>query len=83
VKLETYRVRLTDTDTKVRTILKSPPCVAGSLEARSAANSFFKSLAEDPNLMNCGDRVFQNFKMYHDGTNWVAELEAINTTPKG
>jgi hypothetical protein len=38
---------------------------------------FLQTLANNPDILMCGGRRFQQMVIRHDGTRWVADMEAI------
>lgn len=60
--------------------IESDPCVVGSLESRFFQFDLISKLANQPDLSTCGSVDFQRMLMYHNGSCWVAEFEAIVET---
>lgn len=38
---------------------------------------FLRNLLDTPNTLTCGPSIFQKLVIYYNGSNWVAEAEAV------
>lgn len=67
-------------ETRHRTVVETDPCIHGTVHARMVRQELLGYIAQDPNFSQCGGYDFQTMKMFHDGTKYVVEFEAIVTT---
>jgi hypothetical protein len=54
-------------------------CEPGTQKARMEQMRLLRTLAETPELQNCGYFAFQKMNMRHTGEVWVIELEAVGS----
>lgn len=64
-----------------RTVVETDPCVKGTLESRMIRHELLKYIAEDPFFSQCGGVDFEKCRIWHDGTRWTAEFEAVVMKP--
>lgn len=60
-----------------RTRIEDLPTPEGSEEARVRQFHFVQELAQNWSLLACGMQMFQRLSIYHSGSAWVAEAEAV------
>ena len=72
------------TETKVgehqiryRTRIEDDPSNQGSDEARVRQYLFMQQLVNTWTLLTCGLQMFQTLRVFHSGTCWVGEAEAV------
>lgn len=58
--------------------LDSDECSKGTQLARFLQFEMLRTIATDPSITACGLNDFQTLRMYHDGSKWVIDLEAIS-----
>lgn len=63
-----------------RTVVETESCTIGTLHSRLVRHELLKYIAEDPFFSQCGGVDFEKARIWHNGTGWVAEFEAV--TPK-
>ena len=61
----------------------SDPCRIGAPESKIRQYQLLQAIAEMPDLTTCATESFQTLHVYHDGTAWVAEAEAVVSDPTG
>lgn len=61
---------------RYRTRIEDEESAQGSQEARIRQYHFMLELVNNWALLYCGLETFQEIKIYHSGTCWVAEAEA-------
>ena len=57
--------------------IESGSCEWGSMLCKERRQHLLASLAEDPNLLLCGDQYFQKMSLTHNGEKWIVEAEAV------
>lgn len=76
------KVQISDTETRYLTRVFSDPVAENTHEAYQAQFQFLADLGFHRQISLCGDGPFQRMRMFHDGTCWVAEFEAVRGPPK-
>lgn len=63
--------------TLYRVVLESDECYLNTPECRFIQFELLRYIAEDPATTACGFNDFRKLTMWHDGTKWIVEAEAI------
>ncbi|WNM70280.1 hypothetical protein [Myxococcus phage Mx1] len=71
------KVPFSQEEVRHRVVVESDECIANTQHSRFIQFELLQGVASDPALTACGPSVFQTMKMYHDGSKWVVECEAI------
>jgi hypothetical protein len=71
------KVPVSQTEFRYRVVVKTDPCEAASWDAKRLQFELLQNIGMDQMLSLCGSKPFQKMTMKHDGTQWVAEFEAI------
>ena len=64
-----------------RVHIESDECVLGSSMEEPIKQMMLQNFADNPSLLTCGMTPFQTLKMFHTGSIWVVEAEAIVERP--
>lgn len=62
-------------------VLEDDPAPEEGPEARAAQFRFLSQVMQQPDITLCGPVTFQKLKMYHNGSAWVIEMEAVVEEP--
>lgn len=62
---------------RIKIFLSTDDCEAGTIQARVHLADLLHNIADQPDLVACGLAPFEVLKIYHDGSRYVAEAEAI------
>lgn len=73
------RIPVNEVQTRYRLFYESEACEASSVPGRNEQFDILKQLAENPQLCYCGNVLFDTMKIFHNGSCWVVELEALET----
>jgi hypothetical protein len=76
MKKNTVTVKKGDEDARVKVTFEGEDCPDSGVECRFQQMEMLKTIANNPELQNCGYWSFQTLKMYHSGNRWVLELSA-------
>ena len=76
MKKTTNSVRIGDTGHRVTTRIEDEPSDPSEPTFRYRQYWFFRELAENQALLDCGYEKYQRLTIYHNGSAWVAESEA-------
>lgn len=71
------RVAIGQTQARYMVTYTSNQVQENSIEARFEQDRMLKTLANQPELWNCGPVPYQKLRMYFNGGAWVMELEAV------
>ena len=69
--------RISETQIRYRSHIESDPCAPNSQESRIVQYHLLQSMVNMPDLLTCGPVVFETMRIFHSGTCWIADLEAI------
>jgi hypothetical protein len=61
---------------RTRVRIEGDPCEPESVMSDQMRQTLLTNIADNPALIACGNAPFQVFKMFHDNTKWVIEVEA-------
>lgn len=75
----TSKVSIGGEQCRVAVKIESDPCEMGTIEARRAQVAILRALTENIELLNCGFVPFQKLSMKHTGSNWLVEMEAVQS----
>ena len=67
--------------TRHRVRIESDVCETGSGQEELVKRMLLQNFSDNPQLLTCGMVPFQSMKMYHTGTIWIIEAEAITESP--
>lgn len=73
------RIPINDGMTRYRLTYESNPCQPQDVSGRVEQMSMLQSLVDQPQLTYCGPVPFDSMKVFHNGSSWVVELEAVET----
>jgi len=62
---------------------ESIECEPFSFDGLTAQQTMLQSVTDSPELLNCGNGRFQEFRMFHDGLRWVIELQRDEDENRG
>lgn len=71
------KVRFDDRNFRWKTKLVSDQCIADSFEGRNVLADMLHAIASQPDLVSCGGQRFETLRVFHDGSCWVFEADAI------
>ena len=71
------KVRFDDSHWRWKNKIVSDPCVKNSIEGKMLLAHMFQTFIDQPQILSCGGESFDALKIYHDGTHWVIETEAV------
>lgn len=72
---------MNDGTTRTRVKIEGDDTPAEGLVHEQTKWSLLQNIVDNPALVDCGYNSFQRFLMYHDGSRWIIEVEAIVRNP--
>jgi len=70
------RVKLQNGSTRYRHVLASEECAPDGMRSDFLRFELIRLLVDTPDLAACGPVFFNRLLIRHDGSKWVAEMEA-------
>lgn len=83
MKKTTKVIPVGTTQSRYLVTLSTDPVTEGDTDKRMKQWNMLKTIAENPELMNCGPSLFQKMRMFFSGSEWVVELESLVDEPAG
>jgi hypothetical protein len=83
VTRKTTNVDIGNGKVRARTRIEGDACEQGTFEARHSQYTLLSAIGATPDLTACALVAFEKLTMYHNGTSWVVEAEAIVDDPQG
>lgn len=71
------KVRFDDHHWRWKNKIVSDSCVRDGIDGKMILAHLFQTFIEQPQILDCGGQGFAALKIYHDGTRWVVETEAV------
>lgn len=77
MKVSRTKIPVGTSEDRYRTVVETDLCTLNTLQSRVVRHELLRYIADDPSFSQCGGFDFQKAKIYHDGTKWIAEFEAV------
>lgn len=68
---------------RVRVQITTERCDEKGSHSMKVRGLLLTTIAEVPDFTKCGYETFQKLRIFHDGDQWIAELEATMDIPEG
>lgn len=77
MKRSVRNARVTEVENRYSVRLEDDPSPVDGIENRERQREMLRLVANNAGMMDCGSLPFQTLKMFHDGSRWIIELEAV------
>ncbi len=77
----TNNIPIGDGKIRARVRIEGDGCLLDTVEYRFAQFQMLEMISQQMELVHCALNTFQKLNMFHDGTRWVVECEAIVESP--
>lgn len=77
MKRSVANVKVGETQVRWKVRIEAEPVIQDSQESWESQQRLLQDLVSQPHLLHCGPSRFQKMAMYHNGSCWVVEVEAV------